>query len=70
MRVLFCQLPASPDHGDPIGTVAITFLIYDLGMPVPVNVQTVHSRKLAAVRREIAPGTVGSAWRAALEKVW
>src|SRR5436305_246477 len=39
-------------------------------MPVPVNVQTVHPRKLAAVRREVAPGAVGSAWRAALDKVW
>jgi hypothetical protein len=28
---------------------------YDRGMPVSVNVQTVHPRKLAAVRREVAP---------------
>jgi hypothetical protein len=39
-------------------------------MPVSVNVQTVHPRKLAAVRREVAPGAVGSAWRPALDKVW
>src|SRR3954462_5015494 len=39
-------------------------------MPVSVNVRTVHPRKLAAVRREIAPGTVGSAWEPALGKVW
>ena len=39
-------------------------------MPVSVNLQTVHSRKLAAVRREVAPGTVGSAWGPALDKVW
>ena len=39
-------------------------------MPVSVTVQTVHSRTLAAVRREVAPGAVGSAWRPALDKVW
>ena len=39
-------------------------------MPVSVNVQTVHPRKLAAVRREVAPGAVGSAWGPALGKVW
>ena len=39
-------------------------------MPVSVNVQTVHPRKLAAVRREVAPGGVGSAWGPALGKVW
>ena len=49
---------------------AITILVYDRGMPVPVNLQTVHPRKLAAVRREVAPGAVGSAWGPALGKVW
>ena len=39
-------------------------------MPVPVTLQTVHPRKLAAVRREVAPGAVGSAWGPALGKVW
>ncbi len=39
-------------------------------MPVSVDVQAVHPRKLAVVRREVAPGAVGSAWRAALDKVW
>ena len=39
-------------------------------MPVSVKVQTVHSRKLAAVRREVAPGAVGSAWGPALGKFW
>ena len=39
-------------------------------MPVSVNLHTVHSRKLAAVRREVAPGAVGSAWGPALGKVW
>jgi len=39
-------------------------------MPVSVTVQTVHPRKLAAVRREVAPGAVGSAWGPALGKVW
>src|SRR6202158_1331298 len=36
--------------------------VYDRGMPISVNVQTVHPHKLAAVRREVAPGAVGSAW--------
>jgi effector-binding domain-containing protein len=39
-------------------------------MPVSVHVETVHPRKLAAVRREVAPGAVGSAWGSALGKVW
>jgi len=39
-------------------------------MPVSVKVQTVLPRKLAAVRREVAPGAVGSAWGPALGKVW
>ena len=37
---------------------------------MPVVVEAVHARKLAAVRREVAPGAVGSAWRPALDKVW
>jgi effector-binding domain-containing protein len=39
-------------------------------MAVAVSVETVHPRKLAAVRREVAPGEVGSAWGPALGKVW
>jgi effector-binding domain-containing protein len=39
-------------------------------MPISVNVETVYPRKLAAVRREVAPGAVGSAWGPALDKVW
>jgi hypothetical protein len=39
-------------------------------MPASVNVQTVHPRRLAAVRREVAQGAVGSAWGPALDKVW
>jgi effector-binding domain-containing protein len=39
-------------------------------MPVSVNIQTVRPRKLAAVRREVAPGAIGSAWGPALGKVW
>lgn len=35
-----------------------------------VGIQTVYPRKLAAVRREVAPGDVGSAWGPALAKVW
>ena len=39
-------------------------------MPVPVTVMTVHPRRLAAVRREVAPGAMRSAWGPALNKVW
>jgi effector-binding domain-containing protein len=39
-------------------------------MAVAVNLQTVHPRKLAAVRCNVAPGAVGSAWGPALGKVW
>lgn len=39
-------------------------------MPVVVKVQTVRPRKLAAVRREVAPGEVGSAWGPAVGQVW
>lgn len=39
-------------------------------LPASVSVQTVHPRKLAAVRREVAPGAAGSAWGPALDKVW
>jgi effector-binding domain-containing protein len=49
---------------------AITMLVYDRGMPVSVNLESVHPRKLAAVRREVAPGAIGSAWGPALDKVW
>jgi effector-binding domain-containing protein len=39
-------------------------------MLVSVNLQTVQPRKVAAVRREVAPGTIGLAWGPALGKVW
>ena len=39
-------------------------------MPVTVNLRTVHPRKLAAVRRGVAPGAIGSAWEPAIGKVW
>jgi hypothetical protein len=39
-------------------------------MSVSVKFQTVLPRKLAAVRRAVAPGAVGSAWKPALDKVW
>jgi effector-binding domain-containing protein len=39
-------------------------------MPVTVTVQTVSPRKLAAVRRAVAPGGVGAAWGPALDLVW
>ena len=45
-------------------------LVYTHGMPVSVHLQKVHPRTLAAVRREVAPGAVGSAWGPAIGKVW
>jgi hypothetical protein len=39
-------------------------------MPVSVNLERVQPRTLAAVRREVAPGGVGSAWGPAVGKVW
>ncbi len=39
-------------------------------MSVPVTLETVPPRWLAAVRREVAPSAVGSAWKPALDKVW
>jgi effector-binding domain-containing protein len=39
-------------------------------MPTSVNVLTVHPRKLAAVRREVVPGAIASAWGPAVDKVW
>jgi hypothetical protein len=35
-----------------------------------VTLEIVHPRKLAAVRREVAPGGVGAAWGPAVGKVW
>jgi len=35
-----------------------------------VSVEIVPARKLAAVRRQVALGSVGSAWRPALDQVW
>ena len=39
-------------------------------MTPSVDVVTVRPRTLAAVRREVAPGQVGSAWGPAIGKVW
>lgn len=39
-------------------------------MAIEVTVQVVRPRKMAAVRREVALGGVGSAWGPALDKVW
>jgi hypothetical protein len=39
-------------------------------MIVSVEMQVVQRRRLAAVRREVAPGEVGSAWGPAVGKVW
>jgi len=37
---------------------------------VVLSVQAVRSRKLAAVRREVAPGAVASSWKPSLDQVW
>ena len=37
---------------------------------VAVTVQTVPTRKLAAVRRRVTIGAVGAAWKPALDQVW
>jgi DNA gyrase inhibitor GyrI len=37
---------------------------------IDVSVRTVASLKLAAVRRRVAIGGIGSAWRPALDQVW
>src|SRR5205809_149395 len=39
-------------------------------MSLTVSVRTVTPMKLAAVRRQVAIGGVGAAWRPALDKVW
>ena len=39
-------------------------------MAAIVSIQSVLARKLAAVRRQIAIGAVGSTWRPALDQVW
>jgi len=39
-------------------------------MTSTVSVRTVHSMRIAAVRREVAIGGVGAAWRPALDQVW
>lgn len=39
-------------------------------MAVTVSVQTVRSRQLAAVRRQVTVGAVGAAWKPALDQVW
>jgi effector-binding domain-containing protein len=39
-------------------------------MRVPVRLETVGARTLAAVRREVLPREIGSAWGPALSKVW
>lgn len=49
---------------------ATATLLYHLAMSASVSAQTVQPRKLAAVRREVSPGAVASAWGPALGKVW
>jgi effector-binding domain-containing protein len=42
----------------------------DMDMSVDVSVQVAKPRMLAAVRRQVTIGQVGSAWRPALDLVW
>jgi effector-binding domain-containing protein len=51
-------------------TTRFKIVVYDRAMPVTVSVQIVRPRKLAAVRRVVEAGAVGSAWGPALDKVW
>jgi len=39
-------------------------------MGIDVAVEVVKPRKLAAVRRRVPVGTIGAAWRPALDQVW
>jgi effector-binding domain-containing protein len=39
-------------------------------MGIDITVERVKPRKLAAVRRQVPVGAVGSAWRPALDQVW
>ena len=39
-------------------------------MGVDVAVEVVEPRRLAAVRRQVSLGAIGSAWRPALDQVW
>jgi effector-binding domain-containing protein len=39
-------------------------------MSVPVSLQIAQPRMLAAVRRQVSIGQVGSAWKPALDRVW
>ena len=39
-------------------------------MVISVSLQNVQPLKLAAVRREVAPDSIRSVWRPALDKVW
>ena len=39
-------------------------------MSVDVSVRRVNARKLAAVRREVRLGEIGTAWKPALDQVW
>jgi len=45
-------------------------LVYDFRNPVSVNIQTVHPRKLAAVRRGCRAGRGWLGWGHGLDKVW
>jgi len=42
----------------------------DAAMSLQVSIESVPSRKLAAVRRRVRIGEISQAWRPALDKVW
>ena len=55
---------------DPAANLTWASIHYDPAVLVSVGVQEVRPRRLAAVRREITAGEVGSAWGPAISLVW
>ena len=53
-----------------MGRGPVPGLVYRRGVTISVKVVTVQPRWLAAVRREVAQGEVGSAWGPVLGQVW
>jgi hypothetical protein len=58
-------------HPNPVGSRRTSMdAIYDPRMVVSVGIQAVSGRPLAAVRRSVRPGDVGSSWGPAVDTVW
>src|SRR5919204_6796957 len=55
---------------EPRGLRRRTTAFHNGRMPVSVSAQVVSPRKLAAVRRALAPSAVATTWGPALDKVW